>query len=381
MVHAEAWDMRILKICAWVGAVIIPLMLNGRPPEPAREAAVKLTSRSIRLTAATGVTSRSMTFSTPAYPRFSGNGEFRPSIVRPGFHESAYAIFEGETRVETGIIFVQLPVADTNANGVADVIDHQAGVDATISGDLTPKDATVGVPVSLHLLRVAGADTGAFDISVDGAPMLGGNYSVLHREGTLEYQRTDAGALLNFDFSGTITNSKGISRVLDPNTVKILAFRLRVSPTQAIRVGPTLLQRSGQVYQGTGLLSDGLPATLTRDFRSYVLQITDINDRDVNGVPDFSDALPPFIKVQPSRKIAAVGTDVILSVVVEGTAPFTFEWQQNGHELSNISADPNQRVLVIPNATLDDRGSYRVRVSNAVGTVWSESTSVSFIGE
>ena len=64
--------------------------------------------------------------------------------------------------------------------------------------------------------------------------------------------------------------------------------------------------------------------------------------------------------------------------MVVGTGPFTYEWQQNGHDLSS-PADATQRVLVIPNAGLEDKGSYRVRISNAAGSVWSDSTSVSFL--
>ena len=373
--------MKYLKTWTVVCAAVVPFLVNARPPEPIREAAVKLTSRSIRLTPATGESSRSITFSTPVNPKFSGNGELRPSVLRAGTHESSYAVFDGEERVEIGTIYVQLPVADTNANGVADIFDLDAGVDTTVSGDMTPKGSTVGSPVSMHLVRAAGSEDGTFTITPEGAVTLGGGYSVLYGTGVLEYQRTDTGALLNFEFGEGITNSRAASRVLDSNTVKLPVVRVRFGPTKVVRLAPTVLERSGQVYQGIGQLTDGLLETTVKDFRSYVLQITDTNDRDGNSVPDFSDALPPYIAVQPARKIVPLGSDVVLSVVVEGTGPFTFEWQQNGHGLSNVSANPNERVLVIPAATLDDKGSYRVRVSNSVGSVWSESTSVSFMGQ
>jgi hypothetical protein len=378
--------MKLFKMCFAVCAVLIPVLVNARPPEPVREATAKLASRSIRIGEATGVTASSVTFSTLGTgARFFGNGEFRPSATRAGFHESAYTIFDGETRVEAGNLFVQLPSADANGNGLPDVIDREAAVDISVTAEVMPRSAFVNGRVSsaqaiLHLQRNAGSDTGTYTLGIV-AGALTGSYSVLHGEGTVQYQRTDFGALLNFDLSKATTNATAVSRVIDSNTVRIAAFRFRVAPTRTVRVGPVTLARSGNVYQGDGNVSDGLTETMVPDFRAYVIQIIDVNDTNTDGVPNFSDALPPFIAAQPTRQIVALGADVVLSVTVEGTGPFTYEWQQNGHELSNAAANPTNRVLVLPNATLADKGSYRVRVSNAAGSVWSDSTSVSFEGQ
>lgn len=375
----EGNTMRVLMTCTALALVATAI---ARPPDTAQTATVKMASRSIRLGEATGETSTSITFSTLGTgARFFGNGEFRPSSTRAGAHESAYSSFDGETRVESGNIFVSLPATDANGNGIPDVLDFEAAIDATVEGEVVAKGSDSADPISLHLQRSAGSDTGTYTLTGEGAPVLTGSYSVLHSEGTVEYQRTDAGALLNFDVSSATTNSRTVSRVADGNNVRIAAFRLRVGGIRTVRVGPADLDRNGSVYQGDANLTDGLTETLVPDYRAWILQITDTNDRDANGVPDFSDMLPPYIKVQPIRKIVPLGSDVVLSVTVESSSPLTFEWQQNGHELSNKSANATTRVLVLPGVTIDDKGSYRVRVSNAAGSVWSDSTSVSFTND
>jgi len=362
-------------------AVMTPLITPARPPEPVREAAVRMASRSLRLGEGTGEASSSLVFSTPgAGARFFGNGEVRPSATRDGFHESAFTFVQNGDRLETGDVSVQLPATDANANGIPDVLDTDAAVDVTLSAEFAEKNAATGPVYPLRLQRGAGSDTGTYTVTLPAGTFTG-SYSVIHSEGSLEYQRTDNGALLNFDVSNATTNARAVSRVLDADNVKIAAFRFRASATRTVRVAPTTLARHGTVYQSDVQISDGLTETPAPDFRWSILQITDTNDRSENGVPDFSDALPPYIAVQPTRRIVPLGSDVVLSVVVEGTGPFTYEWQQNGHELSNPNANATSRVLVIPNATIDDKGSYRVRVSNAAGSVWSDSTSVSFLGQ
>src|SRR5687768_17780834 len=60
------------------------------------------------------------------------------------------------------------------------------------------------------------------------------------------------------------SNSRAASRVLDPNTVKLPVVRVRFGPTKVVRLAPTVLERSGQVYQGIGQLTDGLDRKSTR---------------------------------------------------------------------------------------------------------------------
>lgn len=380
--------MKLWKKCLMVGLLIAAVNIHGRPPGPSQEAGIDLTSLSIRLGRAEGKSPLSVVFTTVGGgARLFGNGELRPSASRPGFYEAGYAIFDDNDgtprRIEAGVIYVAIPAADSDSDTVPDTADLSAAVDVSLDGEAVPNAASADRRVtqpgfSLRLVRAADSETGYFDTDLIPTESLGGDYSVLHAEGTLAYRRTDAGALLDFDLSNAVTNATGVARVVDSNTVRVSSFRFRASPSRRVRVVPATLIRSGNVYRDEVTVSDGLTETAAADFRTWVLQVRDENDSDANGVPNLSDILPPFIAVQPRRAITDVGETVSFSVVVSGPGPFTFEWHQNGHALSNTGADATARVLVIPNVTLDDRGSYRVRVSNAAGSIFSDSTSLSF---
>jgi uncharacterized repeat protein (TIGR03803 family) len=81
----------------------------------------------------------------------------------------------------------------------------------------------------------------------------------------------------------------------------------------------------------------------------------------------------PVIVQQPANQTVLVGSTVQLDVEVEGTTPFTFQWQQNGTNLTDGSgvsgsASPN---LTITGASSASIGTYTVVVSNVLGTTFS----------
>jgi hypothetical protein len=380
--------MKLLKTCLTVCTLVMAVIAQGRPPEAPRLASVNLASRSVHLgVAASGASTFSIFFSTSTgAARRSGNGEFRPSSARPGFYEAAYAVVDSSVgpsaRVESGTLYFPIPAADADGDTVPDTADLGAEVDVVLEGDVVPNAADVATrvtqtPFSIRLQRAAGSASGSFTVDLIPGSQFAGNYSVLEATGTLQYRRTENGALLDYTLSNATTNATGSARVSDTNAIRTSAFRLRVSPTRRIRVGPATLTRTENIYRGEVVFSDGLDETPAPDFRSWVMQIVDLNDTDSDGVPNLSDLLTPFIAVQPRRQIARLGGTATFSVVVSGTGPFTYEWQQNGHEISNQEADPNRRVLVLPNVGSADPGSYRVIVRNAGGFTVSESTSLS----
>lgn len=383
--------------CLTFGAVVTVTTAAVRPPEAPLEANVNLASRSIRLGSGAGSSGHSVVFTTAgAGGRFFGNGELRPSISRRGFYEAGYAVLDSSrgtpVRVEAGTVFVAIPEADADGDTVPDSADLSASVDLFLNAEAVPNAASLASRLSrsnfsIHLLRAGNSEAGGFTTDLIPEEELSGEYKVLHAEGSVIYRRTENGALLDFSLSNATTNANAIARVIDADAVRTSAFRLRVRPARSVRVGPATLVRvergfekgilPAHVYRGEVTFSDGWDETAVSDFRSWVMQISDANDSNRNGVPNFSDTLLPYIAVQPRRVITALGGTVSLSVVVLGTGPFTFEWQQNGHGLSNPGANVTNRVLTLPNVTADDAGSYRVYISNSAGTVVSESTSVS----
>lgn len=78
--------------------------------------------------------------------------------------------------------------------------------------------------------------------------------------------------------------------------------------------------------------------------------------------------LPPVITLQPATQTAAPGGNVQFIATAVGAAPLSYRWQKDGVDVpGGVSA-----TLALNNITLADAGSYRLRVSNNVGSILSD---------
>jgi hypothetical protein len=82
---------------------------------------------------------------------------------------------------------------------------------------------------------------------------------------------------------------------------------------------------------------------------------------------------PPIITVSPTNQSVLGGATARFTVQAIGGLPLSFQWQQNGTNLSdggNISGSAT-RALTVADASVSNAGSYCVVVSNAANTVTS----------
>lgn len=78
----------------------------------------------------------------------------------------------------------------------------------------------------------------------------------------------------------------------------------------------------------------------------------------------FDYKFPPDITVQPLDQTVCVGASVTFNVQNAGTAPFSYQWQLNG---ANIS-DATNATYSITNVQVSDSGNYTAYVWNAIGS-------------
>jgi hypothetical protein len=76
----------------------------------------------------------------------------------------------------------------------------------------------------------------------------------------------------------------------------------------------------------------------------------------------------PSIVSQPLSQSLSAGSPATFAVVAAGTAPLTYQWELSGLALVNRT----NATLTLSAVQAVDAGSYRVRVSNALGSVLSE---------
>lgn len=81
----------------------------------------------------------------------------------------------------------------------------------------------------------------------------------------------------------------------------------------------------------------------------------------------------PAIVTHPASVSASLGQDVTFTVVANGTAPLTYQWQK----FSALIPGATGATLTLTNVQMGDIGSYGVKVSNAAGSVLSNFASLS----
>lgn len=75
----------------------------------------------------------------------------------------------------------------------------------------------------------------------------------------------------------------------------------------------------------------------------------------------------PMIEIQPADYSACEDQEARFNVVATGNRPISYQWSKNGSQIAGATTD----TYIIPAAKLADAGSYRVRVSNACGSIES----------
>ncbi|PYL88500.1 MAG: hypothetical protein DMF14_16475 [Verrucomicrobia bacterium] len=136
----------------------------------------------------------------------------------------------------------------------------------------------------------------------------------------------------------------GFIRMLDPSTAKASGFITGASQPVDIQVG-----------------ADGSLYYLARGTKS-VMKVR------------YTTNLSPVITTQPSSQLVSVGYPVTFSVTASGPTPFSYQWKRNGVNITGATA----RTYRIASTTLSDDGArFRVRVSNAYGSILSNVATLS----
>lgn len=84
---------------------------------------------------------------------------------------------------------------------------------------------------------------------------------------------------------------------------------------------------------------------------------------------------PPVIATQPSGQLAAAGGTVTLSVVAQGTGPFSYQWVRNGQDVPGATG----ATLALSNLSYAQSGPYHVRITGPGGSVTSHQAFVNLI--
>lgn len=114
-----------------------------------------------------------------------------------------------------------------------------------------------------------------------------------------------------------------------------------------------------------------IPSTQTPGTQ-YRIRISDAADSTLFDVSDanFSIAGPPQLTAQPQPATVCEGQSVVLSVGAQETT-LTYQWRRNGQNIPGATQATYQFM-----ATLSDAGIYDVVVSNACGSVTSDTVRV-----
>lgn len=83
-------------------------------------------------------------------------------------------------------------------------------------------------------------------------------------------------------------------------------------------------------------------------------------------------AQAPTITAQPQNQTVTVSSSAIFTVSANGTQPLAYQWQRDGANIQGATS----ANLTIASTTMSDAGSYRVIVSNSVGSATSNAATL-----
>ena len=133
--------------------------------------------------------------------------------------------------------------------------------------------------------------------------------------------------------------------------------------------------KDGQALAGKTSASLTLSNVQVSEAGDYTVKVSNSVGEATSAVAKVAITVAPTIKTLPQDLTVAQGGEATFTVVVEGTAPFNYQWLLNGAPITGATSD----TLVVPSVQPSNAGSYSVRVSNPAGSVTSAAATLTVI--
>jgi len=241
------------------------------------------------------------------------------------------------------------------------------------------KRVNVGDPSSM-IVSAKGANPLTYQWNLNGLPVAGATQSF--------YLIDAVGDVHLGTYTVTITNEAG-SITSNPATLSLIvplqvvsqSSDLTIVPNDSFTLSVTLnseqIQESywskdGKPIQGAaGIQYEVLNASIS-DAGSYIFHATDGTDWVQSNPILVTVNQPPFFKSLPENRSVVDGQRIMLQWIAQGTGPLNYELISDG---AVMESNKSGNFWITPSS---DRGmtEYTVRVSNAFGTVTSDSVKV-----
>jgi len=104
----------------------------------------------------------------------------------------------------------------------------------------------------------------------------------------------------------------------------------------------------------------------------YTVIVQNLHGAVVSDAATLDVLLPLEVTVQPNDTYVAIAGTLNLSVVASGSGPYAYQWYYGASKIDGATG----AELELPGMTVDDGGSYHVKISNSIEAVVSRDTAV-----
>lgn len=228
------------------------------------------------------------------------SSELKPSFIGSSTYRADYLAADSSV-FEHGTISLNMPTTDSDGNGVFDWLQQDMAVNtAIVTGTSTVHWLAAGAvsgnaTIFGQMTRQAGSNSGTYSMTYNisglGTIVATGTWEVGYWQGSITYGNgsyaVSSSMLGNGGASTTIAGSSTYSSS-GTDTLQLGSIQL-TDGIGTISMPTSSLTRSGNVYSTRVSLDDGKYTTSWDDYVDWFVVITDTNDVDSDGVPDFTD--------------------------------------------------------------------------------------------
>ena len=379
---------RALQLAFWLLLGLAPLMLEGcagfvsgttTPPPTTvnitNVQTISTTTSATQITWTTDVPANSVV-SYGTTTSYGSGSPVDPTMVTN--HQVAISgLLAGTT------YYYQVESTDSKSNNGKSGGHKFGTVGVNITGTITPSKGGGGATVTLSgsksatttangsgLYTFTGLPTGSYDITPSNA-----GYTFNPANQNVTAGTTDVSGV-NFTATGNVVAP---SITTQPTSQTVTVGQAATFAVVASGTAPLSYQwqKNGANISGATSSSYTTPASITSDSGStFVVVVSNsAGTATSNSATLTVNAGPvaPAITTQPANQTVTAGQTAAFSVVANGTAPLSYQWQKNG---ANIPGATSSSYTTPATATSDSGSTFVVIVSNSAGTATSNSATL-----